>query len=29
MRSTTAMVLADGCRWMFTMTADVVFIQAA
>src|SRR5713101_2852310 len=29
MRSTTAMMLAPGWRWMFTMTAGLVFIQAA
>src|ERR1700682_1223243 len=28
-RSTTAMMLAPGWRWMFTMTAGFVFIQAA
>jgi len=28
-RSTTSMMLAPGCRWMFTMTAGVVFIHAA
>src|SRR5436189_1052854 len=28
-RSTTAMMLAPGCRWMFTMTAGLSFIQAA
>ncbi len=29
MRSTTAITLAPGCRWMFRMTAGVPFIQAA
>ncbi len=29
MRSTTAMMLAPGWRWMFRITAGVVFIQAA
>ncbi len=29
MRSTTAMMFAPGCRWMFTMTAGVRFIHAA
>ena len=29
MRSTTEMMLAPGCRWMFMMTAGVSFIQAA
>ena len=29
MRSTTSMTLAPGCRWMFMMTASVVFIQPA
>ena len=29
MRSTTAMMLAPGWRWMFTMTAGLSFIQAA
>ena len=29
MRSTTEMMLAPGCRWMFTITAGVSFIQAA
>ena len=29
MRSTTAMMLAPGCRWMFTRTAGVVSIHAA
>ncbi len=28
-RSTTVMMLAPGCRWMFMMTAGLVFIQAA
>ena len=28
-RSTTAMMLAPGWRWMFMMTAGVSFIQAA
>jgi hypothetical protein len=26
--STTLMMLAPGCRWMFTMTAGTLFIQA-
>src|ERR1043166_143665 len=26
-RSTTAMILAPGCRWMLTITAGVWFIQ--
>src|SRR5712692_2488908 len=29
MRSTTAMMLAPGWRWMFTMTAGLSFIHAA
>ena len=29
MRSTTAMMLAPGCRWMLTITAGVSFIHAA
>ncbi len=29
MRSTTAMMLAPGWRWMFTMTAGCSFIHAA
>ena len=29
MRSTTAMMLAPGCRWMFMITAGTLFIQAA
>ena len=29
MRSTTAMTLAPGCRWILTITAGVSFIQAA
>ena len=29
MRSTTAMMLAPGWRWMLTMTAGTWFIQAA
>ena len=29
MRSTTSMTLAPGWRWMFRMTAGVVFAQAA
>ena len=29
MRSTTLMMLAPGWRWMFTITAGAVFIQAA
>src|SRR5215468_4279621 len=29
MRSTTAMMLAPGWRWMFTITAGLSFIQAA
>ena len=29
MRSTTEMMLAPGCRWMFMITAGVSFIQAA
>ena len=29
MRSTTLMMLAPGWRWMFRITAGVVFIQAA
>ncbi len=29
MRSTTAMILAPGWRWMFTMTAGLSFIHAA
>src|SRR5208283_3757521 len=28
-RSTTCITLAPGCRWMFTITARVTFIQAA
>src|SRR5512143_1384862 len=28
-RSATAMMFTPGCRWMFTMTAGLVFIQAA
>src|ERR1700691_1233213 len=28
MRSTTSMMLAPGWRWMFTMTAGTLFIQA-
>jgi len=29
MRSTTAITLAPGCRWMLTITAGVSFIHAA
>ena len=29
MRSTTEMMFAPGCRWIFKMTAGVSFIQAA
>ncbi len=29
MRSTTEMMLAPGCRWMFMITAGVRFIHAA
>ena len=28
-RSTTVMMFAPGCRWMFRMTAGVLFIHAA
>ena len=28
MLSTTLMILAPGCRWMFTITAGTLFIQA-
>ena len=29
MLSTTVMMFAPGCRWMFRITAGVAFIQAA